>query len=1083
MSERALKLIKEVKKSRSRRLDLGNCYIWDIPIQAYELYWVEELILCEHWEEYSFDSKRWIFYRSINMNLPYEGRSWIIFGPSRRIQEFKFLKKICIDGKSGMGEKHMLESLSCLENMDSILHIYVNSSNIRSIDFINSLKNLTTLYFEGYCVKDLSPILNTPNLKAFSIRGFEGNNFTYLSKLFSLQALKLDYAEKLIDINFLYSLNNIVSLDLSVTKIRNISALSELKHLEDLTLDSTKIISLDSLRKNNNLKHLSLRNTNIKDIKILECFPNLETLSIEGTQVKDFTPLKELKNLKSLCISRTDLKDIQMLRNLEKLECLDISYTSVEDISPLEGLCHLKDVQLYETKVKNISALSNSKKLHTLDISNSKVTDLSVIKELRELSNLNFERESQFISPPDFIVKSGLNAIRQYYEELELKENTINNQTKLIFVGNSQAGKTSIVKYLTKTEFDPNIYSTHGIDVEFWDNEKINFNENQSLKVHICDFGGQAYFHATHRLFLSENAVYVLVWENETNKHGYRRESLITQNHSDEKNEDLELEYFPASYWLDIIRYYGGNSPILIVQNKVDTESTKKTHEEGLLELNDYFHLSIKNAFNYYNGEMQFKRYELKFQDFKERLLEVLRQNAAQLKLSSYFVQVRNAIRNLANSEEYIHIQQFREIALKFDSSPDEKSLLAYLKDYTNTILHFPNTPFLANRIYLRPENVCKKIYSILNISVKERNGEFDFSHVQSCLEGNWDEAKQFTAIMKEFDLIFEKQNDIGKPVFVAPQYLPQKDKISNVEKMIINTLEIAFFIRFKAFVPRDLILRFISMNGAKSFEEFYWRNGIVYQNPSSKKLIKVEFDPLSFIYSVEVQDRQRQIKDLQNIILQFVALNNNSVQGIEISSNSSHFFDLGIVQNYYRKNFDPHGLDLPLAHPNHNELSWLFRKQAVKVNTVDRSSLNVFISYSRNDIAFMESFRKFLNPLERSDFIKTWVEADLMAGETWADQIRIKLNTVDVIVFLISSDSLHNDFILDVELNIALQRFIKGEVVILPVILRQCAWEDTAFSKFKVFPEKEKTVENYSSFDDAWKIVYDSLKGLLKEK
>lgn len=51
MSELALQIIAENKKSKAKTLDLGNCGLTEIPAEALECEWIEELILgAEHLE-------------------------------------------------------------------------------------------------------------------------------------------------------------------------------------------------------------------------------------------------------------------------------------------------------------------------------------------------------------------------------------------------------------------------------------------------------------------------------------------------------------------------------------------------------------------------------------------------------------------------------------------------------------------------------------------------------------------------------------------------------------------------------------------------------------------------------------------------------------------------------------------------------------------------------------------------------------------------------------------------------------------------------------------------------------------------
>ena len=64
MSELALKLITENKKTRSPFLDLGNCGLTEVPEEIGELVWLEELSFASDWT--SFDSKEWVTKNSQN---------------------------------------------------------------------------------------------------------------------------------------------------------------------------------------------------------------------------------------------------------------------------------------------------------------------------------------------------------------------------------------------------------------------------------------------------------------------------------------------------------------------------------------------------------------------------------------------------------------------------------------------------------------------------------------------------------------------------------------------------------------------------------------------------------------------------------------------------------------------------------------------------------------------------------------------------------------------------------------------------------------------------------------------------------
>ena len=78
---------------------------------------------------------------------------------------------------------------------------------------------------------------------------------------------------------------------------------------------------------------------------------------------------------------------------------------------------------------------------------------------------------------------------------------------------------------------------------------------------------------------------------------------------------------------------------------------------------------------------------------------------------------------------------------------------------------------------------------------------------------------------------------------------------------------------KFKFFVPRSLMLRFIANNGALSNQETYWHNGIIYKSHLTQNMIKVEYDHENYTFNVYVQDRKKQIEDMQKIVTKIIKL------------------------------------------------------------------------------------------------------------------------------------------------------------------------------------------------------------------
>jgi GTPase SAR1 family protein len=967
-------------------------------------------------------------------------------------------------------------------------------------------------------------------------------------------------------------------LIVSYTNVANLNPLKDLNKLQILDISFTQVYDLDALEECVNLRKLSLSGTAVNDLMPLKNLTKLHTLYADGTAIDDLGSLRELKCLRELFINETKIDDLSPLNDLRQLQVLDLQYTAVVDMNPLKELENLQTLNLYGTQVGDISALKRHIKNNMPVKWESFGNGISI-------------KDCPLLNPPRHIVRKGNKAILRYWQELEYKETSTNNQTKLIFVGNSRAGKTSLWQFLKDKIYNEQADSTHGIKTEIWDTETLGTADKQNLAAHIWDFGGQEYYHATHRLFLADNAVYVLVWEHDSNKQGTRLEKFKLDDDPKAEIEEVELEHFPASYWLENIQYFAGkHCPVLIVQNKVDEEAQKANYTEGGKNLPDCFHLSVQNAFGFQQGNPALEESNMDFQKFKLRLLKELRKNATAFKLVKYYAQVREALETKAKDTEYIPVSELKDIALQFDETPDLENLLAYLKSFTNTVLYFPKNAVLKDRLYLNPTHISRDIYKILNKQVREKNGKFDVAHIKTRLNLTDDqEAERFVALMREFDLIFEKQDEASHREFVTPQYLPEKDKLSKDIQFFVKrtAFENALSIRFKSFVPRSLMLRFIANNGVLSDGETYWRNGIIYESPLTNAMIKVEYDHEALTFTICVQDKNKQTIDMQNIVEQFVSLENNSDEHIKISNDGKAYFDLRkirILQSQNRKEIDnDEGQYAPLsifdwltqkieikdimdltklketvlnfigkaktkeameavatyAHANNQaqlnsdisllkgDLAALSRQQTLgmmdfKDHAIETAKLNnrlmnmlngieeantkvetspnegipkapvaekaakqgplsIFISYSKSDKDMMESFRKYLKPLERKGAIKTWADTNLKAGDDWHKAIEHQLNTADIIVFLVSSDLINTDYIWDVEMPIAFKRHDDGEAKIVPIILRDCGWHDTDFAKLNALPEKGRPVTTYRTQDDAWFYVYEKLKELLK--
>jgi len=148
------------------------------------------------------------------------------------------------------------------------------------------------------------------------------------------------------------------------------------------------------------------------------------------------------------------------------------------------------------------------------------------------------------------------------------------------------------------------------------------------------------------------------------------------------------------------------------------------------------------------------------------------------------------------------------------------------------------------------------------------------------------------------------------------------------------------------------------------------------------------------------------------------------------------------------------------------------------------KATFNAFISYSKNDKAHLDNFKKFMIALKRSDQLATWDDNDLIPGEEWDERIKTQLREADIIFLLVSQNFIATEYIWDIEIKEALRRHEAGEAVVIPILLSNCTWQDMPFSKLTFIPSKGKhiTSREWDSVEDAWMNVYEGVKKVLKQ-
>ena len=140
---------------------------------------------------------------------------------------------------------------------------------------------------------------------------------------------------------------------------------------------------------------------------------------------------------------------------------------------------------------------------------------------------------------------------------------------------------------------------------------------------------------------------------------------------------------------------------------------------------------------------------------------------------------------------------------------------------------------------------------------------------------------------------------------------------------------------------------------------------------------------------------------------------------------------------------------------------------------------INIFIAYSREDVEYLKRLKTYLKPLSRIyEKLHVWYDGEIVPGEIWDKVIKEHIHNDEIVVFLISADSLASDYFYKEEAAHALERHHKDETIVIPVILKACLWRETPFAELQLLPQDGKPI---SQWDDEAQAYANIAQGINK--
>jgi internalin A len=214
----------------------------------------------------------------------------------------------------------------------------LNSNAIRSINGIENLQSLDTIFLEENQIRDISPLLNLPKIKSFFL---QKNKIEITPPIHGLKNLyKINLQDNLLrEVDSIYDLPNLQILNLYRNQIKVFPKLMNLPKLEQILMSDNQILSLKNL-------------TNL---------PSIHELDLSYNQISNLLPLENLKTLLMLNLEYNNISDISPLCNLNELWKLNLGNNQIKRIDPIPNLVHLDTIDLRNNKIENLKGFESLK--------------------------------------------------------------------------------------------------------------------------------------------------------------------------------------------------------------------------------------------------------------------------------------------------------------------------------------------------------------------------------------------------------------------------------------------------------------------------------------------------------------------------------------------------------------------------------------------------------------------------------------------------------------------------------------------------------------------------------------------------
>ncbi len=420
--------------------------------------------------------------------------------------------------------------------------------------------------------------------------------------------------------------------------------------------------------------------------------------------------------------------------------------------------------------------------------------------------------------------------------------------------------------------------------------------------------------------------------------------------------------------------------------------------------------------------------------------------------------------------------------------------------------------------VILRPEWATNAVYRLLDHTKKKgENGHFsrsDLDAVWQCAEYE-DYFPQLLGLMEKFELCYPAPEN--KNLFIVPSLLPDDRPAGSDWPVDAGDMQLWYEY---SFMPKGIVTRLIvRQHQLLESPPTVWKRGAIFAIENARAEVTESFREKR----ISIRASGKQAKALLTILAREIdALNsgfhfNERMTLKQIvpchcgrckTAAKPHPFDYKTLANRLERGRLTIDCEVSLdeisipdllretfsdadkilkTFERRSEMGHGRKSEAVtrshRLTPAQPAPLKIFISYSKHDLAHKDTLLKHLSGLRR-DKIVTWHDRDILAGEDWDKSIKTALLEADVVLYLVTHNSIATEYIYQVELPLIEQRCEAGTCRLIPIIVDYCDWTELEFARFNALPEKDIPIthKKWANENEAWLKVVEGLKAVLKQ-